>query len=74
MGALIFDTANAHTFFEAFRFIGDHPGFLAHKAGGQPAHDAPHEEPDKKPHAHPPGAPPNFRVYPEQLTRRAILL
>jgi osmoprotectant transport system permease protein len=32
MGALIFDTANAHTFFEAFRFIGDHPGFLATKA------------------------------------------
>jgi osmoprotectant transport system permease protein len=32
MVALIFDTANAHTFLEAFRFIGDHPGFLAHKA------------------------------------------
>ena len=32
MGALIFDTANAHTFLEAFRFIGDHPGFLATKA------------------------------------------
>jgi len=32
MGALIFDTANAHTFFEGFRFIGDHPGFLATKA------------------------------------------
>jgi osmoprotectant transport system permease protein len=31
MVALIFDTANAHTFLEAFRFIGDHPGFLAHK-------------------------------------------
>ena len=28
---MIFDTANAHTFLEAFRFIGDHPGFLAHK-------------------------------------------
>ena len=32
MGALIFDTANGHTFLEAFRFIGDHPGFLATKA------------------------------------------
>jgi osmoprotectant transport system permease protein len=32
MVALIFDTANAHTFLEAFRFIGHHPGFLAHKA------------------------------------------
>jgi osmoprotectant transport system permease protein len=29
---MIFDAANAHTFLEAFRFIGDHPGFLAHKA------------------------------------------
>jgi len=29
---IIFDAANAHTFVEAFRFIGDHPGFLAHKA------------------------------------------
>jgi osmoprotectant transport system permease protein len=26
------DTANLHTFAEAFRFIGDHPGFLATKA------------------------------------------
>ena len=34
MGSLIIDTANAHTFVEAFRFIGDHPGFLAHKALG----------------------------------------
>jgi osmoprotectant transport system permease protein len=33
MGAMIiFDAANAHAFVEAFRFIGDHPGFLAHKA------------------------------------------
>jgi osmoprotectant transport system permease protein len=32
MGSLIFDTANAHTFFAAFRFIGEHPGFLATKA------------------------------------------
>ena len=29
---MIFDAANAHTFLEAFRFIGDHPGLLAHKA------------------------------------------
>ena len=29
---MIFDAANAHTFFEGFRFIADHPGFLAHKA------------------------------------------
>jgi osmoprotectant transport system permease protein len=29
---LLFDAANAHTFVEGFRFIGDHPGFLAHKA------------------------------------------
>jgi osmoprotectant transport system permease protein len=29
---MIFDATNAHTFVEAFRFIGDHPGFLAHKA------------------------------------------
>jgi osmoprotectant transport system permease protein len=29
---IIFDAANAHTFVEAFRFISDHPGFLAHKA------------------------------------------
>jgi osmoprotectant transport system permease protein len=29
---MIFDAANTHTFVEAFRFIGDHPGFLAHKA------------------------------------------
>jgi osmoprotectant transport system permease protein len=26
------DAANLHTFVEAFRFIGDNPGFLAHKA------------------------------------------
>jgi osmoprotectant transport system permease protein len=30
--SVIFDTANAHTFVEGFRFIADHPGFLAHKA------------------------------------------
>jgi osmoprotectant transport system permease protein len=30
--AMIYDAANAHAFLEAFRFIGDHPGFLAHKA------------------------------------------
>ena len=30
--ALLFDTANAQTFVHAFGFIGDHPGFLAHKA------------------------------------------
>jgi osmoprotectant transport system permease protein len=29
---MIYDVANAHTFVEAFRFIGDNPGFLAHKA------------------------------------------
>ncbi len=29
---MIFDAANAHAFLEAFRFIGDHPVFLAHKA------------------------------------------
>jgi osmoprotectant transport system permease protein len=29
---ILLDTANAHTFVEGFRFIGDHPGFLAHKA------------------------------------------
>jgi len=29
---LLFDTANAHTFLEGFRFIGDNIGFLAHKA------------------------------------------
>jgi osmoprotectant transport system permease protein len=29
---MIFDTANAHTFVEAIRFIGDHPHFLAMKA------------------------------------------
>jgi osmoprotectant transport system permease protein len=29
---MIFDAANGHTFIEAFRFIGDHPGFLATKA------------------------------------------
>jgi len=29
---VIFDTANAHTFVEAFRFIEHHPGFLATKA------------------------------------------
>ena len=32
MGAVIFDAANAHTFLEGFRFIGDHPGFLVQKA------------------------------------------
>jgi osmoprotectant transport system permease protein len=32
MDTLIFDTANAHTFAQAFAFIGHHPGFLAHKA------------------------------------------
>jgi osmoprotectant transport system permease protein len=32
VGAVIFDAANAHTFVQGFRFIGDHPGFLAHKA------------------------------------------
>jgi osmoprotectant transport system permease protein len=29
---MIFDAANAHTFLEAFRFIGSNSGFLAHKA------------------------------------------
>ena len=29
---LLLDAANMHTFVDAFRFIGDHPGFLAHKA------------------------------------------
>jgi osmoprotectant transport system permease protein len=29
---MILDTANAHTFVEAFRFIADNPGFLATKA------------------------------------------
>jgi osmoprotectant transport system permease protein len=29
---LLFDTANAHTFLEAFRFIGEHPDLLGHKA------------------------------------------
>jgi osmoprotectant transport system permease protein len=29
---LLLDEANAHTFLDAFRFIGDHPGFLARKA------------------------------------------
>ena len=32
MDALIFDTANAHTFVQGFAFIGHHAGFLAHKA------------------------------------------
>jgi osmoprotectant transport system permease protein len=32
---VIYDSANAHTFVEAFRFIGDHPGFLATKAAEQ---------------------------------------
>ena len=32
---MIYDTASAHTFVEAFRFIGDHPGFLATKAAEQ---------------------------------------
>jgi osmoprotectant transport system permease protein len=30
--SLLFDAANAHTFLEGFRFVADHPGFLAHKA------------------------------------------
>jgi len=30
--SVLFDNANLHTFVEAFRFIGDNPGFLAHKA------------------------------------------
>ena len=29
---MIFDAATAHTFLEGLRFVGDHPGFLAHKA------------------------------------------
>jgi osmoprotectant transport system permease protein len=29
---VIADAANLHTFVDALRFIGDHPGFLAHKA------------------------------------------
>jgi osmoprotectant transport system permease protein len=29
---MIFDAADAHTFVAGFRFIGEHPGFLAHKA------------------------------------------
>ena len=33
--AMIADTANLHTFIEAFRFIGDHPGFLLTKAWQQ---------------------------------------
>jgi osmoprotectant transport system permease protein len=32
MDALIFDTANAHTFVQGFAFVGHHAGFLAHKA------------------------------------------
>jgi osmoprotectant transport system permease protein len=32
---LLADTANLHTFVEAFRFIGDNPGFLAQKALAQ---------------------------------------
>ncbi len=32
MSGVLADTANLHTFVEAFRFIGDHPGFLAGKA------------------------------------------
>ena len=32
---MIFDTANAHTFLEGFRFIADNRGFLAHKAWQQ---------------------------------------
>jgi osmoprotectant transport system permease protein len=31
----IADTANLHTFVDAFRFIGDHPGFLAQKTWEQ---------------------------------------
>ena len=30
--SIVFDTANMHTFVDAFRFIGDHPGFLVRKA------------------------------------------
>ena len=29
---MIYDAANAHTIVEAFRFVGDHPGFLVTKA------------------------------------------
>jgi osmoprotectant transport system permease protein len=29
---VIADAANLHTFVDALRFVGDHPGFLAHKA------------------------------------------
>jgi osmoprotectant transport system permease protein len=32
---VIADTASAHTFVEAFRFVGDHPGLLATKAAEQ---------------------------------------
>jgi len=32
MISLLYDTANAHTFVDGFRFIADNPGFLAHKA------------------------------------------
>jgi osmoprotectant transport system permease protein len=32
---VIFDTANAHTFVEALRFVGEHPGLLATKAAEQ---------------------------------------
>jgi osmoprotectant transport system permease protein len=32
MSALLADAANLHTFVDAVRFIGDNPGFLAHKA------------------------------------------
>jgi osmoprotectant transport system permease protein len=32
---VIYDVANAHTFVEAFRFIGDNPGLLLHKAWQQ---------------------------------------
>jgi osmoprotectant transport system permease protein len=32
MTALLADTANLHTFVDAFHFIGDNPGFLLHKA------------------------------------------
>jgi osmoprotectant transport system permease protein len=30
--SVVFDNANMHTFVEAFHFIGNNPGFLAHKA------------------------------------------
>ncbi|HVU76843.1 MAG TPA: ABC transporter permease subunit [Gaiellaceae bacterium] len=33
--SLLADTANLHTFVEAFRFIGNHPGFLLEKAWEQ---------------------------------------